>query len=180
MFRKLMALPTALLGVLLAHEGAYRLVEGDSEKRGVILEHTGHGWLSLIPSVAAIFFIFAAWNAWRVASSKSRKISFGEILATQITAYFTIEFGERLVSGHAPWPGLEILLAGISVQVPAALVVWALLYYVLIPTAELVLSFITYFTLIDNSERVVITQSKVNFSNRRFSTVQGRAPPLTR
>jgi|LakMenEpi03Aug12_release.lakeMendotaPanAssembly.Ray.scaffolds.fasta_scaffold112556_2 hypothetical protein len=181
MFRKLLALPISLLGVLLAHEGAYRLVERNDHERGLLLAHTGHhGWASLIPSIAVIAFLIAAWNAWRQVSSKRRRISFFEIFVTQVIAYCSIEIGERLFSGHNPWPGYSLLIAGIIMQLPSAILVWSLFYFVMVKAAEAVYSSFVYFQVPVNDYSVFNLESDDTYSNYKLTLNLGRAPPLTR
>ena len=178
MFRKLMALPISLLGVLLAHEGAYRIVERNHHERDLLLGHTGHGWVSLIPSIAVIAMLIVAWNAWRQVSNNRRKISFFEIFSTQVIAYCSIEIGERLFSGHNPWPGFPLLIAGILMQLPSALLVWALFYFVFVKAAEAVYNLIYYFQISVNEKRVSSLSFVDNYSSYKFTPVQGRAPPF--
>ena len=180
MFRKLMALPISLLGVLLAHEGAYRIVERNHHERDLLLGHTGHGWVSLIPSIAVIAMLIVAWNAWRQVSNNRRKISFFEIFSTQVVAYCSIEIGERLFSGHNPWPGFSLLIAGILMQLPSALLVWALFYFVFVKAAEAVYNLIYYFQISVNEKRVLSLSFVDNYSSYKFTAVQGRAPPFIR
>ena len=180
MFRKLMALPISLLGVLLAHEGAYRIVERNHHERDLLLGHTGHGWVSLIPSIAVIAMLIVAWNAWRQVSNNRRKISFFEIFSTQVIAYCSIEIGERLFSGHNPWPGFSLLIAGILMQLPSALLVWALFYFVFVKAAEAFYNLIYYFQISVNEKRVSSLSFVDTYSSYKFTTVQGRAPPFIR
>jgi hypothetical protein len=177
MFRKLAALPTALLGLLLAHEGAYRLVAQRSAERDILLHDTGHGWSTFIPTIAAFAMIVAAWNAWRQVTTKTRPVSYLEILIIQSIAYSTLEIGERLIAGHSPWPGFSLLLAGALFQTPSALLVWALLRFVLVPVAQAVSNYLYPLASEITTISLQISKSVVLFSTRIISASQGRAPP---
>jgi len=178
MFRRLAALPASIAGLLFAHEFAYRLVASDSRHRHALLDATGHGWLGLAPTLLAVAALVSFTHAWKVSVGNGRTPSFLQILAVQSGAYATVEIGERLISGHSPWPGAALLIAGAAVQLPAALFVWAVLRYVIVPAAKKMRALLTTGPLISPATRTQRWAPVFEVVPTRFvHTRAGRAPP---
>lgn len=177
MFRRLLALPVAFVGLLASHELAYRLVAQEPANREMILATTGHGWLKLIPFLLATGVLALGWTAWRTANGTGRTPKLLEVLATQTVAYATVEIVERLLVGHSPWPGLDLFLAGALVQLPVALVVWAALRYLLVPAAEAVLKLLRTRRPLERATSVKFHVTTDVFHTRPAVTTAGRGPP---
>lgn len=127
MFRRLLAVPAALLGVLGAHEFSYRLVAVDASHRHALLDATGHSWLASAPLLIALALVGLVIAAWSEATPPARPVKFHHVVALQSISYVLVEVAERVLSGHSPWPGLALVIAGAVTQLPAAALVWFLL-----------------------------------------------------
>lgn len=133
MRRSIAAVPAAVIGMLAAHSLAYRLVAPDGMHRHDLLELTGHGWTSLTPLLLGAGLIAVVAGAWRRAARAGRPVRLAEIVLAQATVYSVVETVERVAAGVSPWPGAALVLAGMFVQLPVALLVWAVLRYVVDP-----------------------------------------------
>ena len=177
MFRRLAALPVSLAGLLFAHEFAYRLVAHNDDHRHALLDATGHGWTSLAPTLLALALLISFVHSWRITAGKGKAPSFLQILAVQSSAYAIVEIGERLLSGHNPWPGLSLLAAGVAVQLPAAFTVWALLRFIIIPAAAKLRSLLKGPELSETIESVLWIPLSQVVPTRFVHASAGRAPP---
>jgi len=177
MFRRLAALPVSLAGLLFAHEFAYRLVAHNDDHRHALLDATGHGWLALTPTLFALVLLISFLHSWRITAGKGKTPSFLQILSLQSTAYAIVEIGERLISGHSPWPGFSLLAAGVAVQLPAALAVWALFRFIIIPAASKLRSLLQGPKLAENVESVIWTPLSHVLPTRFVHAYAGRGPP---
>ena len=178
MLRRLLAIPAAVLGVLFAHEMAYRIVASDAHERSHLMAETGHTWLSYVPFLinAALIGMFAAAATGRARNVRSPRI--GSILIIQSATYLTVEVIERLVAHTSPWPGWHLVLAGVALQLPVAVVVWALLRFVVIPAVDAVLR------KLRRTRGLELTTASfpvtaVTFLTRLLSVRAGRAPPVS-
>lgn len=177
MIRRLAALPAALAGLLFAHEFAYRLVAQDAGHRHALLDATGHGWTGLIPTIFAVTILGSFIQAWRRTAGQGRTPSLWQVLLLQSISYAIVEIGERLISGHSPWPGFALLIAGAVVQFPAALIVWAVLRYVVTPAVEKVRQLLSRHQAHVKLAIPCWTNVEDTFRTRFAHQQAGRAPP---
>jgi hypothetical protein len=65
-------------------------------------------------------------------------------------------------------------------QLPSAILVWSLFYFVMVKAAEAVYSSFDYFKVPVNDYSVFNIESVDTYSNYKLTLILGRAPPLTR
>ena len=178
MFRRLLAVPVALLGVLAAHEGAYRIVASGDAARHALLDSTGHTWLSSLPQLILLAVLGLAIASWGEASGRRRGPKLWELALAQVLTYSSIEILERLIGGHSVWPGWQLLAAGAALQVPSVLVTWLLLRYVLVPAARRLRS--SARVRLEEDEHVVVLFPELDFvfSSCFRAATAVRGPPL--
>jgi hypothetical protein len=96
----LTALSWGVIGVLAAHEGAYRLVYPDARVHDDVVASTGHGWLALaLPAVLVAVAVGIAGGLAGARRWRHRGIRFGVLAAIQVSVYIALELGERVASG---------------------------------------------------------------------------------
>lgn len=99
MSRRLAAVATSMLGVLAAHDLAYRMVYVDAHARAHALEHSGHAWLSLVPlltvSASAVLLLALMVASRRLPGGFSRAL----LVSLSVGSFVALETLERLVHG---------------------------------------------------------------------------------
>jgi hypothetical protein len=126
-------LPVLVVGELAGHSLAYRLAAPDPAVRAVLLERTGHSYLSLLHPVAGLCLalLSAALGgrvvaAWRCNPRRAAPSWWFALLPP--FAFLLQEHLERLVhTGHVVWstPTEPAVMIGLALQVPCGLfAVW--------------------------------------------------------
>lgn len=180
MFRRLLAVPAALLGLLGAHELSYRLAVSDATHRHDLLDATGHTWLAVLPLLIVLGVVGLVVASWAEVKTKIGSVRFTHVLALQSSAYVVVEASERLLAGHSPWPGLSLVLAGAITQLPMAFVVWFLLRNA-VKAAVRGLATRSLGPVVGHPLSLVIipASTDISFASIVRSGLFGRAPPLS-
>ena len=178
MLRRLLAIPTAILGVLLSHELTYSLLTTSDAAKHDLLDATGHSWRDSYPMILTFTILGLIISTYSEQKNRVKKISLGRIFLLQEAAFLAIEFGERALAHEKIFPALSILLLGTLLQLPAVLVIKFLLKYVVEP----VIRFLSKRVIKSQEEkdRLVICYSYCNpFVKRIFSySQQPRSPTI--
>lgn len=138
MRRRFAAVPVAVLGMLAAHTLAYRIVSPTAGHRDDLLAMTGHGWSALVPLVIGTTLLSVIVGSWQRAAGRGQSVRLAEVLVAQTSLYTFVEVIERAAHGAPLWPGAQLLIAGMLVQLPVAMVIWSVLRYVVDPVVAAV------------------------------------------
>lgn len=125
----LLSLPLTVLGAVLAHATAYRLVEPASGERAELLAETGHAYLALWPllitaavTVAVAGFLFCAFEGAR--GRGNANVPSWPLPVLPVAAFAVQEHLERLLHDGA-FPSVlvvePVFLVGLLLQLPFAL-----------------------------------------------------------
>ncbi len=138
----LVALPLAVAGSLVAHELAYRVVGGGHAHD--LLAETGHGYLEHLPAGAMLGLAVLVVGLVAAAAGRARSVRTlpAWVVGLVPFAVFAVqEHLERWVhTGEWPWGAVleATFLVGVVLQVPFAVVAWALARVLLRAVALLV------------------------------------------
>ena len=130
MFKRLLAIPTAILGVLLSHEITYSLLTNSDAAKHALLDSTGHSWRNSYPQIITFTVLGLIFSSYVEINNSIKKLNLFKIFLYQEAAFLAIEFGERALSHDKILPATGILLLGSALQLPAALFIKFLLKYV--------------------------------------------------
>jgi hypothetical protein len=124
--RSLAAIAWALLGLFVGHFLAYLAVYPDAHTHADALSRSGHGWLWIAgPAVAVAAALAVLGGLVGGRRGHTDGVPFRTLALVQITAFVSLELGERIAGGadapallhdlfgHALW---VVLLVGIVVQ----------------------------------------------------------------
>jgi hypothetical protein len=125
-----MTAPLTVAGVLVAHALDYRIAHPSDHERERALAHSGHGYLEHLPSLAAVLAALVLVGAVVAAASRRMLRTPGPaVFAALGPLLFAIqEHVERIPVGAAN--PLHVIvertfLVGLALQIPFALVAWA-------------------------------------------------------
>lgn len=166
MLKRVLAIPTAILGVLLSHELTYTLLTSSASKKHALEEATGHGWRESYPQILTFLILALFVSTYVGMGNKHKKLSLPNIFLMQEFAFLTIEFTERMSGHHQVMPSLSIILLGTILQIPATFVIKLLLKIVVEPILRKILQ--SKYLII---KRVRTEKTLDNYSNPIFEKI---------
>jgi hypothetical protein len=130
----LLVAPIALVSSQVAHALAYRSVEADAAARSSLLASTGHGYLDYLPFAAALVTVlcalgFVAQVRIGLAGSSAGGVGPRAFALVPLAVFAVQEHFERLAhSGELPLTAVlePTFLLGLALQIPFAVLAWAL------------------------------------------------------
>jgi hypothetical protein len=130
--RPLVALALAALGVAVGHALTYLVLVPNATERAVVLQRTGHGYLSAFTQAATVLGAIGAAAVVLGSLGRGRRsvtaepVTFRGLASLQVVAFVWMEIAERVAS-HAGFGGLlrADLALGVVVQVVIAAVLAA-------------------------------------------------------
>lgn len=129
--RAAVVLPLALAGVLAGHQVSYERAAADlGEHAGMTM--SGQSWLPALPSVLLVLSLVLLAGVLVAKRASVSLLSPWPVFALQSGSLVVLEVVDRLLHGCCLFPSFSQALAGLALQLPAALVV-ALLGVVLVP-----------------------------------------------
>jgi len=130
----ILTLPLVVGGSLAAHQVAYALVAPAGAARAALLARTGHGYLEALPLLGALLLLLVVGATALAAHRAARGDELAPVPAWPFALAAPLGFAlqehlERVVHGGAlPWGALlaPTFVPGLLLQVPFALVAWAI------------------------------------------------------
>ena len=142
-FAWLLSLPVAIAGCLAAHALAYLIAIPDPHDRATLLERTGHGYLAHLPvlGAAGLSLVFAATLSHAVCGRVGARPSPWLFALLPPLAFVLQEHLERVLAGGVLPLETALhptFLIGLALQLPFALLAYALVAVVLRASEALV------------------------------------------
>lgn len=179
MFKRVLAIPAAILGVLLSHELTYTLLTSSASKKHALEEATGHGWRESYPQILTFLILGLFISTYVGLGNKYKKLSLPKIFLMQEFAFLAVEFGERMSGHHNVMPSLSIILLGTILQIPATFIIGMLLKIVVEPIIRKLVNLNKKKkTSIRLVKKIISTPYQAFHDNSYYlSNLAGRGPP---